>query len=60
MFGVADEVEKSPWYRLFWPLDADYSLRSNTYTANPAMNFDVSRGGGFPSIHNDYKDHENF
>lgn len=61
--GVSDEVQKSSWYRLLYPLDADYSLKNNLYTNNgrdPSMNFNMNNGGGFPSVHNDYKDHENF
>ena len=59
--GVRDEVEKSSWYRLIFPLDADYSLKRNTYIdRDPSTNFNAKLGGGFPSYHNDYKDHENY
>ena len=59
--GQGEETAKSPWYRLFWPLDADYNLKKNLYVGrDPATNFDMRNGGGFPSIHNNYKDHENF
>lgn len=54
------EAAKSPWYRLFWPNDADYNLKSNLYLRNSAENFNMYNGGGFPSVHNNYKDHENF
>ena len=56
-----EEVAKGPWYRLFWPLDADYSLKKNLYIGrDPSTNFYMEKGGGFPSVHNNYKDHENF
>ena len=59
LFG--EEVAKSPWYRLFWPNDADYNLKKNLYVGrNSASNFSSANGGGFPSVHNNYKDHENF
>lgn len=59
--GVSDEIAKSSWYRLFFPLDADFNLKNNLYTGrDSSTNFNAKLGGGFPSVHNNYKEHENF
>jgi hypothetical protein len=54
------ENKKSPWYRLFRPLDADYNTKVNLYEGrDPSKNFYARNGGGFPTYHHDYSDHTN-
>ena len=51
---------KSPWYRLFKPLDADYETKVNLYDGRDnSTNFYAGKGGGFPTYHHDYSDHTN-
>lgn len=55
-----DEKKHRAWYRLFFPLDADYSVNRNPYSQthrynvyNPANNFYSEVGNGH------YRDHYN-
>ena len=52
--------QKSPWYRLFKPLDADFEIKDNYYTGREShQNFVGKNGGQFPTYHHDYSDHTN-
>jgi hypothetical protein len=42
MVGVGEEVKKSSWYRLLYPLDADYNIKKNSYIGrDPSTNFNM-------------------
>lgn len=57
---AGEDKKKSPWYRLFRPLDADYETKVNLYDGrDPSKNFYAKKGGGFPTYHHDYSDHTN-
>ena len=55
-----EDKKKSPWYRLFRPLDANYEVRTNLYEGrDPSQNFYAAKGGQFPTYNHDYSDHTN-
>ena len=52
-----DESKKSSVYRFFRPLNADYDTVNNPYAGRTTANFNPE-GGKFPTLTNDYADHE--
>lgn len=57
---MKESKEKSPWYRLFRPLNADYEIKENLYAGrDPSQNFYAQKGGQFPMLHHTYSDHTN-
>jgi len=55
---MGPEYKKGTWYRFFRPIDADYNLRDNIYSDRDAGTSYTSDGGKFPSIHNNFIEHE--
>ena len=54
-----DDSKKSPWYRLFRPLDADWEIKENLYTGREGhLNYNA-KTGQFPLVNHDYSDHTN-
>ncbi len=54
----SDERKKSSLYRFFRPLNADYNTVTNPYEGRAALDNFNTNGGKFPTLTNDYTDHE--
>jgi len=52
-----EERKKTAWYRLFFPLDADYNVKENPFAHHAKENVYNPGNGFYASIHNHYRDH---
>lgn len=51
------EKKKSAWYRLFFPVDADYNVKENPWAHNHPDNVYNPRNGFYGSVTNRFRDH---
>jgi hypothetical protein len=54
-----EELNKNAFYRFFRPLNADFNVRSSLFAGRDPSNNYRPEDGRFPTIHEDYADHEN-
>lgn len=56
-----EDRKKTSWYRLLWPLSADYKIKENPYVVNNLHPQDVfnPETGFYTTITNRFRDHEN-
>ena len=52
-----DEKKKSTWYRILFPLSADYNVKENPFALHNKENVYNPENGYYASIHNHYRDH---
>lgn len=55
-----EQLNKNPFYRFFRPLNADFSIRSSLYAGRDPSDSYRAKDGRFPTVNNDYADHENW
>jgi DUF4097 and DUF4098 domain-containing protein YvlB len=54
---AAEDRKRSAWYRLVFPLAADYTVKNNPYSIYDAEDIYDPRNGFFSSTTNRFRDH---
>ena len=54
-----EERKKSAWYRLFFPMDADYNVKENPFALNNKENVYNPKNGFYATATNHFRDHHN-
>jgi hypothetical protein len=56
----AEDKKKTPWFRYFFPTQADWTVKENPYATHHRSEVFSTTNNLYPSKTNDFRDHLNY